>query len=349
MRVLARGWIAGLALAVLASGAVADCGAPPGSDAALIEAPRAARAIADARDLLPNAEGRLWRVATEPPSYLVGTFHVATDGIEAPGPVMSRLVTDASRLFVEVEAAALKAAVASFLADPAGLVRATDDRLTDGLSAAERTQARAVFARYGVPLPVADRMRPFVLVGLLSLPPCLVGAAQGPGLDANLERLARDSGVPVEALETVEEQVAALEADPKVMDEVLRLMIARADRAPEDWFTTVALYRGGYVGALWTLMLSNLTEAVGEAEAAAIADAFWQRLVAGRNARMAERLAPALSGGGVVVAVGALHLPGEDGLVALLREAGHTVTRVDEGAPDATSGSPGRSGAGRGR
>ena len=38
---------------------------------------------------------------------------------------------------------------------------------------------------------------------------------------------------------------------------------------------------------------------------------------------------PLLEQGRVFIAIGALHLPGKQGLVALLREAGYTVTPVE--------------------
>ena len=56
---------------------------------------------------------------------------------------------------------------------------------------------------------------------------------------------------------------------------------------------------------------------------------FEERIVTDRNRRMAERMQPMLTAGAAFVAVGALHLPGEEGIVALLREAGWTVTRAD--------------------
>lgn len=38
---------------------------------------------------------------------------------------------------------------------------------------------------------------------------------------------------------------------------------------------------------------------------------------------------PLLTQGGAFIAVGALHLPGKQGLVALLRQAGYAVTAVE--------------------
>jgi uncharacterized protein YbaP (TraB family) len=44
---------------------------------------------------------------------------------------------------------------------------------------------------------------------------------------------------------------------------------------------------------------------------------------------MAERAAPILDSGNVFMAVGALHLPGKDGVIELLRQQGFTVTAVN--------------------
>ena len=43
---------------------------------------------------------------------------------------------------------------------------------------------------------------------------------------------------------------------------------------------------------------------------------------------MAQRLAPMLEDGNAFVAVGALHLPGNEGLVQLLRDSDYTVTAM---------------------
>ena len=320
--------VAALTLLAASGPAVADCGHASGPDEALIATPRAAAAIAEADATLPNAEGRLWRVATEPPSYLIGTFHIAAGGIDRPGPVLADIVAEAEELFVEVDTPALQDALAQWTADPARLFRPAGDRFADGLNAQEKARAEEVLAMYGVPFAVADQMRPFVLIGLLSLPPCAIDLAGAPGLDAALETVAHEAGVPVDALETVDEQLAALEGDPDGLDEILRLMLSQASSYEEDWFLYLALYRTRHIGAIWSLGLQSMRLLAGADQTAAIANAFWDRLVDTRNRRMVERMLPALREGGRVVAVGALHLPGEAGLVALLRAEGLTVERV---------------------
>ena len=60
----------------------------------------------------------------------------------------------------------------------------------------------------------------------------------------------------------------------------------------------------------------------------ALAEYLLDRLVDGRNWLMLERVQPYLRKGGTFVAVGALHLPGPDGLLQLLQARGFLVRVV---------------------
>ena len=53
------------------------------------------------------------------------------------------------------------------------------------------------------------------------------------------------------------------------------------------------------------------------------------RVVTDRNKVMADHAAPILARGNAFMAVGAMHLPGPEGLVEGFRKAGYTVTAVD--------------------
>jgi hypothetical protein len=52
------------------------------------------------------------------------------------------------------------------------------------------------------------------------------------------------------------------------------------------------------------------------------------RLLRQRNLLMLERMQLRLKEGNAFIAVGAMHLPGEEGLLQLLRRAGYRVTSI---------------------
>ena len=57
-------------------------------------------------------------------------------------------------------------------------------------------------------------------------------------------------------------------------------------------------------------------------------DDLQDRLLDQRSARFADRMVPWIEKGGTFVAVGAAHLPGEGGMIALLLNRGFNVVRV---------------------
>jgi uncharacterized protein YbaP (TraB family) len=59
-----------------------------------------------------------------------------------------------------------------------------------------------------------------------------------------------------------------------------------------------------------------------------LADDLQRRLIRDRNRLMAERMQPYLEQGRAFVAVGALHLPGADGLLQLLQQRGYALQVV---------------------
>jgi hypothetical protein len=82
------------------------------------------------------------------------------------------------------------------------------------------------------------------------------------------------------------------------------------------------LYLARDLGGLWRLNLAS----GGDPD---LQQRFLERLLYARTERMLQRLQPLLEGGGVFVAIGALHLPGDRGLLRLLADRGYTITRVD--------------------
>ena len=85
----------------------------------------------------------------------------------------------------------------------------------------------------------------------------------------------------------------------------------------------VAAYLARDLSGLYSQMLAQAT-----AEEAQMMQRFEQDFVVERNFRMVERLQPLLAAEPSFIAVGALHLPGETGILALLEQSGFLVSRV---------------------
>jgi uncharacterized protein YbaP (TraB family) len=89
--------------------------------------------------------------------------------------------------------------------------------------------------------------------------------------------------------------------------------------------TMIRLYRKGDVGMIMPMFSVVMPQ---QAQDAAGYAAFEEALINRRNKGMIESAGQYLDGGKAFLAVGALHLPGPEGLVEGFRMAGYTVTMV---------------------
>jgi uncharacterized protein YbaP (TraB family) len=339
-----RGGARALAAAVIVLGfglttarpAAAACPPQIGTDAELLAAGDIRAAISAANLSLANASGKLWKIEAgdAPPSTLVGTFHLPIGGAEVPPPAVEAAVRAARLLLVEITRTDMEAEMkAAMVADPGLVMQFDGSPLSALLSPAEKRLADEALSGLGLSLAVVDRFRPWAVFLMTALPPCVMlelATTQKPGLDERIVALAEAEGVEVRSLETFLEIVEHLEPDtPERTRRMLVATVGMAKDAEKRLHDTRALYSAADIGAIWELAKADLA-AVGVLEAPDEAMAeFWEMLVAGRNVMMVERAAPELARGGVVMAVGALHLPGEDGIIEMLRGRGFTVTRLD--------------------
>ena len=261
--------------------------------------------------------GLLWEIgrAGQPASYLFGTIHSEDPAVLAlPAPV-------------EQAFAAAHSVVLEVLLDLDAMVYSSqlmllgDGRLLSeitGKTLFEQT-ARAIRTR-GIPELVLERMKPWAAAITLSMP----APETGEVLDMRLYQRALQAGKPVSGLETISEQLAIFEDLSE--QEQLRLLRDAVENFAEIDRLHRELIHAWLQRDLDTLMAINSeTLQAGDRELAA---EFEERLIASRNRLMAERLQPYLQEGEVFVAVGALHLPGETGLLNLLRQQGYTVRAI---------------------
>jgi uncharacterized protein YbaP (TraB family) len=317
-------------LGCLPTAAVAD-GAPPvchGKDLAGTAGLAAAQAKR-AGDLV-NADGVFWRIDRPgvDPSYLYGTIHSTDDSALASARRATERIGGAK--VVATELGGPLDAVAKANAGAAMLGRALDrthDTFEDA-PAADRAAIEKLVAAQGYPSAFAHHLKLWFLAVLTAIPQCEAQrqALDLPEVDQLIAQSAKESGVKVVGIETVGEQLDAVSAMRPQVAAVLLALAARDPGLNDDVYATLLrLYRESRPAEI--LPISDALGGMSEDERSA-EDEFTRLLLVGRNATMAERIAPLLKTGGAFIAVGALHLPGKDGLIERLRAQGYVVKKV---------------------
>lgn len=287
----------------------ADCPPP-------VTAPSAEQmttALQQARD-----RGLLWRIERDGRrSYLYGTIHVARLAWAYPGPQLRRALGEVGTLALELD-----------VSDP-------------GLPA----QLRELTRRDDAPLPpaLAERLarevaRACAPPGLLAaLPPLMQAASLATlagrrdglepayGIDAVLSGFGHAAGKRVVALETLASQIAALQGEgaedrARFIEQTLD-MLASGEARPMVRRLAESWAAGDLAGLerypQWCRCMDSEADRL-----------LMRRLLDERNLVMAQRIEALHRDGGVLAAVGTLHLIGPQGLPALMAKQGFRVERV---------------------
>lgn len=273
--------------------------------------------------------GLLYQVSKGPRrAYLFGTIHVGKADFFPLDWTTTQALAQSSALAVELDAMQadrISAALQRYAVLPKPKTLATE--LPPELLKRLNTQLDA----FGVPRDSVQGLKPWMATLSLSL-----GAYQHYGYsfeyasDLYLTALAKGLEKPVVELEGAEEQF-------EIFDRLSRpdqltflsesLTYLENGQMPADLQSIIGAWLGNDATALQNLVLKSYQDHPRSSR--------WikPKLFSERNVRMAQKIDRMLSEGQApFVAVGALHLTGEDGLPALLRKKGY---RVESVYPDA--------------
>ncbi|MBB3936354.1 TraB/GumN family protein [Aureimonas phyllosphaerae] len=283
----------------------------------------------------PNGEGRLFRIERDglAPSYLFGTMHLSDPRVLDLPDAADRALDGAAGVVIETTDVLDPARMGATLLTRADLTTLPAGRtLADVVGPEGMARVVPVLEARGTPAAAIARLQPwFVAAGLL-MPECEAQRSEAGAkvLDVAIAERAKTSGKPLVGLETAAEQLEAMASMPlDLQADNLVASVELADRLPDLFETMIDLYLRGQIALIGPATERALPSGTDEATSVAVTQAFEDRVVHRRNGLMAERLQPFLGEGGRFVAVGALHLPGETGLVEALRRTGWTVTRAD--------------------
>jgi uncharacterized protein YbaP (TraB family) len=289
-----------------------------------------AQVVAESRKV-PNAEAVLWKIEKPDlaPSYLLGTMHLSDPRVTVLSQKTKEAIAQSKSVALEV-ADLSQQAMTTAMADARDLIVYSDGKsLKQELSADEYAKAKEVVSKSGMPAEFAATLKPWLVGMLLATSDCerKQRAAGAMILDRRVAAEAKKDGVTVTGLETIEGQLKALASIPEDQQiAMLKVGLKYLDRDDDLIETLVQMYLKRNIGAAMPFQIALAEEAGTPASAF---DGFTRKILVERNARMLTAAMPMIDEGNAFIAVGALHLVGEKGLVERLRERGFTVTPVE--------------------
>ena len=256
--------------------------------------------------------------------YLLGSVHVADESFYPLPAGIEEGFTASDHLVVEADITQPQsdAAIMAKMQYPEGKTLKTE------LPAEVYELLGAYLAAQGMPAAALDGMRPWA-VSLTIVMQQAMKSGLNPqlGIDMHFLKKAKESELSILELESVDLQIGILSGFlEEVQGDYLRATLEDVDDFPEQMTKMVEAWRAGDVRALEDLTIEEFKE---RPELKPVKKALFDD----RNLAMTEKIEGYLrTGDTYFVVVGAGHLIGEAGILALLEEAGYEVKRHYEKA-----------------
>lgn len=198
------------------------------------------------------------------------------------------------------------------------------DRQTLEKTIGARDFARALeqLAPIGLSREFVNKMKPWNVLLALQNP----RGAHGAALDSQLLERARGRRMPIYQIEEVEEQIYTFDEFPMESQvALLKHSLAHGAELIALAGRTLEAYLAQDLAGIWRLREEFSAQHPGIAAHQAV---MTKRVVHDRSVVMAFRMQRLLRRGDAFIALGALHLHGEKGVLALLEDDGYRATRV---------------------
>ena len=261
------------------------------------------------------------------PSYIFGTHHLAPLSVIDQVPGCRDAFDSVKQVGGEIDRTIDQMTLAMQMQPY--MIAPTDSTLSKLFTPEELKVVDDEFQKWapmpGMSVQMLDMMRPMVLTSMMS-----IGMVQkelpnynpAEQLDLYFQSSAKESGKDVKGLETPEFQAKVLYATVPIAEQAKALLNLAKD--PKE-----SLEKSAKLNELYLAQdLDGLLELTNTDDEDSDEGAFMEALVDLRNANWIKELPEIMKETPSFIAVGALHLPGEKGVIEGLRKAGYTVTAV---------------------
>lgn len=293
-------------------------------------------ALSAATDDIPFGRGTLWTATrADKQVTVVGTMHIYDPRLELMRATVRDAVQGADLVLLEATAEDQADLQRMMVTNPDFLFITDGPTLPELLD--EETWQLVIDAASSRSIPsfMAAKMQPWYLSMVLSIPPCAMqDMVRGDmGLDHMIMQDAAAADVPMQALESMMTLFEIFQNDPiEEQIDMLRVNMLAPDIQQQMFVAMLDRYFAGDIATLWEMSRLALTKAPGidQAQAEELFAETESALLVDRNRNWMPVIAEATAQHDrVVVAVGAAHLIGQEGILTFLQDDGWTIAPIE--------------------
>ncbi len=265
----------------------------------------------------------LWKISGKSitkPSYILGTYHLVNDEFLNSIAGCQKALKKTNSVMGELEV------TPAIAAEMMPYMLLTEGSLEDYLNPQQMDSlSKFMLEKLGMPMTLFMKMKPigiFLLFASSEMQKTsMVTDYKGVPMDVYVQQEARKNKKDVLSLETMKDQADLLFNSTPVNQQVVMLMeYLRKDELKnneQESDRMNACYKAQDLNCLDSLMQSS-----------GYSDIESDLLLKDRNEKWIPRIEEAVNNKSCFIAVGALHLAGDDGIIALLRKNGYTLSPV---------------------
>lgn len=263
----------------------------------------------------------LWKATKNQNSiYLLGSVHLLTKDFYPLNPALENAYKDSDLLVEEIDLGETMGTDAQMAMLVGGMLP-TGQTIDKIVSPATMSAVSKRLEGLSLPVEPLKRFKPwFLSLTLLGLEWQKAGFEAELGLDQHFFNLAKADGKPVQGLETTMFQISRF--DEMSMEEQERMLVEtlkELDTQQAEVTKLANAWKAGDIPTVERLVLEDLKSE----------PRLYQRLLVERNRTWLPKIEALFSRRGhAMVIVGAAHLIGSDGLLAMLRSRGYTIQQL---------------------
>ena len=254
-------------------------------------------------------------------SYLFGTVHVGDASMKGLPEKVTKAIDQSEQVVVEVDISKLTPLQMQQRSMPFMMLKDGKTLQTE-LSKQNYNKLKDYFAKKSIDIAMFNGLKPWaVMVTMMKIEFQNAGFSDQTGIDKQVLAYAKKQNITIGELETLEQQLQMFDGMALLSNEMIEETFEQLADINTYFIKLVNAWKNGDMDTLTEYYNMSFDESnYGEISE--------QVMLVNRNNKWVEQLVPRLTNEKLFIAVGALHLPEQHGLIKQLTDAGFTITRL---------------------